>query len=118
MVDKATKLETLYDRIHEIRTRFEVLKRDAWINYWQALANGGDEPSLAQQRDARLAELDDDFAFVARSNVGGEAMAEADLQRWTALPGKPGPAPWMTGWACHGKKQAPGDPRRAEFAGD
>ena len=31
VVDKATKLETLNDRIHEIRTRFEVLKRDAWI---------------------------------------------------------------------------------------
>ena len=29
VVDKATKLETIYDRIHEIRTRFEVLKRDA-----------------------------------------------------------------------------------------
>jgi len=85
VVDKATKLETLYDRIHEIRTRFEVLKRDAWINYWQALASGGDEPSLAQQRDARLAELDDDFAFVARSNVGGEAMAEADLQRLDSI---------------------------------
>ena len=85
VVDKATKLETLYDRIHEIRTRFEVLKRDAWINYWQALANGGDEPPLAQQRDARLAELDDDFAFVARSNVGGEAMAEADLQRLDSI---------------------------------
>jgi response regulator RpfG family c-di-GMP phosphodiesterase len=31
VVDKATKLETLYDRIHEIRMRFEVLKRDAEI---------------------------------------------------------------------------------------
>lgn len=28
-MDKATKLETIHDRIHEIRTRFEVLKRDA-----------------------------------------------------------------------------------------
>ena len=40
VVDKATKLETLNDRIHEIRTRFEVLKRDAWIDYWQAIAQG------------------------------------------------------------------------------
>ncbi|MFJ2692581.1 HD domain-containing phosphohydrolase [Pseudomonas sp. NPDC087336] len=81
VVDKATKLETLYDRIHEIRTRFEVLKRDAWVNYWQAVAQDGDEQHLAQQRDASLAELDDDFAFIARCNLGGEAMAEADLQR-------------------------------------
>jgi HD-GYP domain-containing protein (c-di-GMP phosphodiesterase class II) len=81
VVDKATKLETINDRIHEIRTRFEVLKRDVWINYWQTLANGADEAALARARDSELLTLDDDFAFVARCNLGGEAMAEADLQR-------------------------------------
>ena len=85
VVDKATKLETLNDRIHEIRTRFEVLKRDVWINYWQAVALGGDEQHLAELRNASLAELDDDFAFVARCNLGGEAMAETDLQRLRSL---------------------------------
>ena len=35
VMDKATKLETIYDRIHEIRMRDEVLKRDADIAYWQ-----------------------------------------------------------------------------------
>ncbi|WP_323161267.1 HD domain-containing phosphohydrolase [Pseudomonas fluorescens] len=81
VVDKATKLETLNDRIHEIRTRFEVLKRDAWISYWQALASGGDEGQLARLRDATLTALDDDFSFVARCNLGSETMADADLQR-------------------------------------
>ncbi|MCU1716548.1 HD domain-containing phosphohydrolase [Pseudomonas sp. 5P_3.1_Bac2] len=81
VVDKATKLETLYDRIHEIRMRFEVLKRDAWISYWQSVANGGEAESLAQARDQLLASLDDDFAFVARCNKGAELMLEADLQR-------------------------------------
>ena len=85
VVDKATKLETLYDRIHEVRTRFEVLKRDAWINYWQARALGVDDKQLTTQRDNRLSQLDDDFAFVARSNLGGEAMAAADLQRLSAI---------------------------------
>ncbi|MFJ4193499.1 HD domain-containing phosphohydrolase [Pseudomonas sp. NPDC089534] len=85
VVDKATKLETLNDRIHEIRTRFEVLKRDAWIAYWQALAQGGDEAQLAGLRDAALAGLDDDFAFVARCNLGAEAMAEDDLQRLAGI---------------------------------
>jgi len=81
VVDKATKLETLNDRIHEVRTRFEVLKRDAWIDYWQAVASGGEASSLARRRDAALAALDDDFAFVARCNLGSEAMADDDLQR-------------------------------------
>ncbi|WP_166224364.1 HD domain-containing phosphohydrolase [Pseudomonas atagonensis] len=85
VVDKATKLETINDRIHEIRTRFEVLKRDAWVSYWQGVAMGGDEHSLAQLRDVTLAALDDDFAFVAHCNLGGEAMADADLQRLSLI---------------------------------
>ena len=85
VVDKATKLETLNDRIHEVRTRFEVLKRDAWVAYWQAVALGGDEQPLAELRNATLAALDDDFAFIARCNLGGEAMAEADLQRLRSI---------------------------------
>ena len=85
VVDKATKLETLNDRIHEIRTRFEVLKRDAWVRYWQAVAMGGDEQDLSLLRDATLTALDDDFAFIARCNLGGEAMAEADLHRLRSI---------------------------------
>ncbi|TFG38378.1 MAG: GAF domain-containing protein, partial [Candidatus Aminicenantes bacterium] len=37
VVDKATRLETITDRLHEIRTRFEVLWRDAEIGYWKTL---------------------------------------------------------------------------------
>ncbi|WP_178113430.1 HD domain-containing phosphohydrolase [Pseudomonas xionganensis] len=81
VVDKATKLETLYDRIHEIRMRFEVLKRDAWIAYWQGCAQDGDNAQLAALRDELLSTLDEEFAFVAQSNQGGEAMADEDLQR-------------------------------------
>ena len=81
VVDKATKLETLYDRIHEIRMRFEVLKRDVWINYWQALSAGADTDQQAQQRDQLLQILDAEFAFVAQCNLGGEAMTSDDQQR-------------------------------------
>lgn len=81
VVDKATKLETIYDRIHEIRMRFEVLKRDAELAYWQGIAEGGDASALAARRDTELRQLDDDFAFVARCNVGGETLPEANLRR-------------------------------------
>lgn len=81
VVDKATKLETIYDRIHEIRMRFELLKRDAWVGYWQGIASGGNEAALAALRDETLAALDDEFAFIARCNLGGEAMAESDQER-------------------------------------
>jgi len=46
VVDKSTKLETLYDRIHEIRMRFEVLKRYAKIRFWNQVADGGDQHRL------------------------------------------------------------------------
>jgi HD-GYP domain-containing protein (c-di-GMP phosphodiesterase class II) len=85
VVDKATKLETIYDRIHEVRMRFEVLKRDAWIGYWEGLAKGGAQASLTALRDETLVALDDEFAFVARCNLGGEAMADADLERLKAI---------------------------------
>lgn len=81
VVDKATKLETLYDRIHEIRMRFEVLKRDAWIDYWRGRVEGGEDQRLATLRDELLSTLDEEYAFVARTNLGGEAMASEDQQR-------------------------------------
>jgi hypothetical protein len=81
VVDKATKLETIYDRIHEIRTRFEVVKRDRVIDYLRAVNEGGDEPTLRAQMEADLAKLDDDYAFIAESNVGGEFMAPERIDR-------------------------------------
>jgi hypothetical protein len=35
-MDKATKLETIYDRVHVLEMRFEVLRRDAEIKFLQA----------------------------------------------------------------------------------
>lgn len=81
VVDKATKLETLYNRIHEIRTRFEVVKRDAEIEYLKGVLAGGNEAELRARRDARLLQLDDDFEFVAKSNIGGELMDPAAVDR-------------------------------------
>jgi HD-GYP domain-containing protein (c-di-GMP phosphodiesterase class II) len=81
VVDKATKLETIYNRLHEIRTRFEVVKRDVEIAYWKGIAGGGDAETLADERDARLAQIDQDYAFVAECNVGGEFMAPDKVER-------------------------------------
>jgi HD-GYP domain-containing protein (c-di-GMP phosphodiesterase class II) len=85
VVDKATKLETITDRIHEVRMRFEVLKRDATIAALEAVAAGADAAEAHARRDAELAALDADFAFVAACNQGGEAMADADVARLHAI---------------------------------
>ncbi|TDF81047.1 HD domain-containing phosphohydrolase [Pseudomonas sp. H9] len=81
VVDKATKLETLYNRIHEIRTRFEVLWRDAELEYWKGVAAAGDQPALQQALHNRHAELQDEFSFIANANIGGEFMSDADIER-------------------------------------
>ena len=85
IIDKATKLETIYNRIHEVRMRFEVLLRDAQLAFWQGVAAGGDRATLQAALDAQTQQLHDDFAFIARSNVGGEFMADADVERLQAL---------------------------------
>jgi len=81
VVDKATKLETLYNRIHEVRMRFEVLWRDAELAYWQGLAEGGQGEVLQTALARSQAELQADFAFVAKANIGGEFMEQADIER-------------------------------------
>jgi HD-GYP domain-containing protein (c-di-GMP phosphodiesterase class II) len=81
VVDKATKLETLYDRIHEIRMRFEVLKRDARIACLEGIVAGGDERLLRAELVESLTRLDEDFAFVAACNHGGEFMSHDRLER-------------------------------------
>ncbi|MFT4191606.1 MAG: HD domain-containing phosphohydrolase [Comamonas sp.] len=85
VVDKGSKLETLYNRIHEVRTRFEVLLRDAEIARLQALAGGADAQAAQAAFDARSRQLQDDFAFVARSNVGTEFTAPEVHARLAAI---------------------------------
>ncbi len=80
VVDKATKLETIYDRIHLIDTRFEILKRDLEI---QSLRNELQEQKLRQ----RLRELDDDRRFLHACNIGSERMSEEDVARVRRIAG-------------------------------
>lgn len=86
IVDKATKLETLYNRLHEIRMRFEVLHRDAEIDYLASLNKGGDPQLLVQKRDRQQAQLQHDFAFIARLNLGSEArVSDDDIERMNRI---------------------------------
>lgn len=81
VVDKATKLEANYNRIHEVRSRFEVLLRDARIAQLEGQLAGGDAVLLQQQYEATAAQLHDDFAFVALSNEGGEFFGPEQVER-------------------------------------
>jgi len=94
VVDKSTKLHTLFDRIHLIDTRFEVLKRDAEIAMLRALScsplpqagegagvRGVEETAIRAEYEARIRQLDDDREFLRHCNIGGEAMSDEAQQR-------------------------------------
>lgn len=87
VVDKATKLQTIFDRIHLVDTRFEVLKRDAEIAALRqqlALRTKTDESAEARVHRAlaeQLRALDVDRDFLRQANIGSESMAASDQQR-------------------------------------
>ncbi|WP_142847892.1 HD family phosphohydrolase [Telmatospirillum sp. J64-1] len=99
VMDKSTKLETVHDRIHEVATRFEVLKARAEAEYWKALAQGGDAEALKAGLETHLAELEADCTFLRTINIGGEFMAPDKLERlnriaalrWTSPDGEEAP---------------------------
>jgi HD-GYP domain-containing protein (c-di-GMP phosphodiesterase class II) len=90
VVDKATKLQTIYDRIHEVRMRFEVLRRDAEIKMLKAIAKGKSARVERKKFKERCKELDEQWKFIADSNIGGEFMSpekqakvrEIGAQKW------------------------------------
>ena len=84
VVDKGTKLETITDRIDTIKTRFEILRRDAEIDFLKKKIelNGtanGEIKNLEKEYADKLEQLNDDEAFIEKCNVGGEFM-EKELQ--------------------------------------
>jgi len=85
VVDKSTKLETIYDRIHEVRMRFEVLKRDAEVRCWRTIADGGDREFALRELSVELQTLNDEFNFVAECNQGVEDTAPQRVERLRAI---------------------------------
>ena len=85
VMDKATKLETIYDRIETIRTRFATCRQALETQYYKGLADGGDAKVLQQTRVNDQCALDDDLAFLQTVNIGGEFMTEAHKDRVRAI---------------------------------
>ena len=81
VVDKATKLQTIHDRIHEIDVRFELVKREAELKHWQAVATSGSAAGGDAELANFLEQADADRDFLRRANVGGERMGDEDVAR-------------------------------------
>lgn len=72
VVDKSTKLQTIFDRIHLVDTRFEVLKRDAELEFLRG-------NKTRQEFEEAITQLDVDREFLRHSNIGSEKMSESDV---------------------------------------
>jgi len=81
VVDKATKLETIYNRIHEIRTRFEVIHRDLTIEALNRKLANEDPKEVDRWLDQEHQKLIEEFTIVANANVGAEFMKDEDKEK-------------------------------------
>jgi len=89
VMDKATKLETIHDRIVEIETRFAAAKRDAEVACLTACQEpGADRAALEAGLRDTFAGLDDDLAFLQLANIGSEFMAPEKKDRVTRIAGR------------------------------
>ncbi|HAT29747.1 MAG TPA: phosphohydrolase [Janthinobacterium sp.] len=85
VVDKATKLETIFDRIALVDTRFEVLMRDAEIAALKRKLAGAEHAGIDAALGAQLALLAEERDFLRRANVGAENMPAAEQDRVRAI---------------------------------
>ena len=80
IMNKATKLEGLHDKIDEIRFRFEILKRDVEIEYYKNIIKNIDSKD-DKDLNMEINKINDNFKFLEKSNVGGEFMSDELQQR-------------------------------------
>jgi len=99
IIDKATKLETIFDRIKLVDSRFEILRRDAEIAMLRRRLKqleGVDAPIPTDDTyEATCRALEEERQFLHRANKGGEFMSETDQEqirtigrrRWESMEG-------------------------------
>lgn len=82
VVDKATKLETIFDRMGLIETRFECahqsLERQALANLLQ---HPQDDQAIQERTRLARQALADDLTFLKKTNIGSERMQSEDIDR-------------------------------------
>ncbi len=89
VVDKGTKLETIFDRVELVKVRFALIRRSieaAAMEKKIALYRSGkaDDAKIAavdERLTGLLAELDSDIAFVVEANTGGEFLQDEAIER-------------------------------------
>ena len=89
VMDKSTKLETIYDRIRNIELKMEILMRDAEIAYLRASLESDGSAQVLARLKSNLEEQCQKYraalAFMQKANIGGEFMNDEDIARLNEL---------------------------------
>jgi len=90
IMDKSTKLETIFDRMEIVRARFETLKREAEIRYLEAVASAEEDKGVSRAAYEREIEsLENDLAFLEKANLGGEFQPQEVRDRIRRIGARP-----------------------------
>ncbi|HDN59511.1 MAG TPA: HD domain-containing protein [Candidatus Marinimicrobia bacterium] len=81
VVDKSTKLETIYDRINEIWWRYEVLKREVLLKKAAEKCGALPENLLDKEVKEILKTYEEEYEFLRKCNTGGEFLKEEDKKK-------------------------------------
>jgi len=86
VVDKATKLETIFDRIELLRLRFELCGLQAGV---RSLNKDADLESAATDNEGGIEPiLREEFRFLAEANRGSERMSDEMMERVRTIAGR------------------------------
>ncbi len=92
VVDKATKLETIFDRLELVRTRFELAKAKVQLQASEAKAALMMSGAKREKHENKvkgteeiIQKLDEDLEFVTKWNVSGEFMSDEIIARMESI---------------------------------
>ncbi|PLY04995.1 MAG: phosphohydrolase [Arcobacter sp.] len=74
VIDKSTKLETIFDKIELIKIRFEIIKKDLEILFLKKQISEKDYFESLEQ-------IKDDLKFIEEANIGSEFMDDKKIER-------------------------------------
>jgi HD-GYP domain-containing protein (c-di-GMP phosphodiesterase class II) len=80
LIDKKTKLQTVHDRIHEVKTRLKLIKKD----YMPATQSENEElraNAAIRSAGAEIKALDKEYQFLREVNKGEEFMSDEKIAR-------------------------------------
>ena len=78
VVDKATKLETIYDRVHVIKMRIELIKKEFEIAYLK-------KEITQEEYEKNIQELDGYYNVIEKSNIGVEYTPDESVDLFGML---------------------------------